>query len=387
VITLLLFLATNVVENGIKPSNPMKLKLVSELVLGEDEDDDKQQFTMGSQIAPDGSGNLYVLDPGNDRVVVFDEKGAFLREFGRKGEGPGELQQPKEICLDHEGNLAIFDLGSKKMNTFDTEGKFLREKAIPQSLVSLSHPAFMKNGNILLSVVRVDPDGTQNFELILYDQNFNTLKTLDSIPQPKKDWNKIGEPQFWVGFLKDIFEGIEKGIPVGASTNGETFTSIRSNAYQATIYDQNGVEQLKYQKKFKPLPFTSDAKEVAYGKIWQSLCNNPFLNNNMPRPIFQKALEQAEVGEVTRPIWEITTMGELTVFLVNYNSTKSEGTLDFFNASGKCVAQLAYKGTDEFLTGVGNHLYAMGTDENDSLVVTRYRIDGLSPKALKPASH
>lgn len=383
----LFLLSAEVVENGLTPAHPMKLKLVQEFVLGEDEDDDYQQFTMGAQMVADDSGMLYILDPGNDRVVVYNDKGKFVRKFGQEGMGPGEFQQPKEICFNHKNQLAIFDLGSKKMNLFDTEGKFLGEKAMPQPIVSLSHPVFMDNGNLLLSVVRLDPDGTQNFDLILYDENFEALKTITSIPQPKKDWSKMGEPQFWVTFLKDIFEGIENGIPIGAAYDGNTFAAIRSNVYKATIFDGNGQEKGGFEKKLKPLPFTDEAKEAAYGKVWQSLCNNPFLSNNMPRPIFLKALEKAEVGPAARPIWEMTNMGDLVVFLVNYDSTSRAGVLEFFDKTGNLKAQLDYKGTDEYLHGAGNRIYSLGSNEDDILTVTRYRVEGLGAHNGKPVSH
>jgi hypothetical protein len=39
----------------------------------------------------DEQGNIFVLDAGNQRVVVFNARGEFVREFGRSGQGPGEF--------------------------------------------------------------------------------------------------------------------------------------------------------------------------------------------------------------------------------------------------------------------------------------------------------
>ena len=45
-------------------------------------------------IACDSAGNVYVTDNGNHLIQVFTAEGNFLRMFGRRGEGRGELTSP-----------------------------------------------------------------------------------------------------------------------------------------------------------------------------------------------------------------------------------------------------------------------------------------------------
>ncbi len=59
----------------------------------------------------DAAGNIYVLDEGAKRIVVFDSDGAFLRAMGRAGGGPGELQWPIGLVVAPDGRSAVFDLG------------------------------------------------------------------------------------------------------------------------------------------------------------------------------------------------------------------------------------------------------------------------------------
>jgi len=44
-----------------------------------------------NSVAISDDGEVYVLDAGNQRVVVFDYAGNVVRQFGRRGEGPGEF--------------------------------------------------------------------------------------------------------------------------------------------------------------------------------------------------------------------------------------------------------------------------------------------------------
>ena len=383
-LTFLLLMAFTDVHNDMKPAHPINLNLIHELTLGGDESDENQVFTTGTRLEVDAKGAMYVMDPGNHRIQIFDAEGNFVRSFGSKGEGPGEFKQLKDLRFRPDGKLAVFDLGHKKMNIFEPDGAFIGEQAFPRTLVGLAAPFFLENGNILVSVIRLDQTGSQHFELVLYDSNFKPVETILTMPQPAKDWSKSKEPQFWVKFLTDIFEGMEKGLPLGTQIDATHFVSLRSNQYRAVIYDQNGKQTLVFDKKNKPKPFTMEAKAAAYEETWSIMTNNPFLANNLPRSTFEKALAQADVGEVIRPIWALTTFGDQIGILANYNSAARSGELDIFDRKGRFIATTAYEGSAQYLFGKGNHLYATDENEEGNMVIMRYRLEGL---AAKPTDH
>ena len=60
-------------------------------------------------IGSDALSNLYVLDGGNMRVLVFDSSGTFVREQGGKGGGPGELQFPGFLEVRADGVAGVYD--------------------------------------------------------------------------------------------------------------------------------------------------------------------------------------------------------------------------------------------------------------------------------------
>lgn len=68
------------------------------------------------------SGNqLYVTDTGQHKVLVFDRKGKFLREFGVRGSGSGELNFPVHIAA--RDTLYIVDAMNHRVQMFDLQGK------------------------------------------------------------------------------------------------------------------------------------------------------------------------------------------------------------------------------------------------------------------------
>ena len=43
----------------------------------------------------------------NNRIVQFTKDGTFIREWGRKGSGPGEFSEPNTIAIDSQGRLFV----------------------------------------------------------------------------------------------------------------------------------------------------------------------------------------------------------------------------------------------------------------------------------------
>ncbi len=91
-----------------------------------------EMFATIPRVAFDARGNLYVFDraPGSSsadlRVVIFDPSGAFVREFGSVGDGPGEFRQPRSYAVLRDGTVVVGDIGHEAYQLFDPTGEFLR---------------------------------------------------------------------------------------------------------------------------------------------------------------------------------------------------------------------------------------------------------------------
>ena len=78
-------------------------------------------------VAPDGT--IFVTDSHrngrNNRVVKFDRTGKYLKEWGTKGSGPGEISEPHTIAMDSRGRLFVGDRENNRIQIFDQDGKLL----------------------------------------------------------------------------------------------------------------------------------------------------------------------------------------------------------------------------------------------------------------------
>jgi SMP-30/Gluconolactonase/LRE-like region/NHL repeat len=83
------------------------------------------EFSLPTNVALDGEGNVYVTDTLNDRVEIFDPDGSFISEFGSAGDGPGHFARPKGIVVDCDGHIWVADEIQSRVQVFDKDGQLL----------------------------------------------------------------------------------------------------------------------------------------------------------------------------------------------------------------------------------------------------------------------
>src|SRR5208282_3664454 len=72
------------------------------------------QFYNPWGVAVDSSGNVYVVDYGNNRVEKFTSSGTFVTQWGSYGSensGPGQFNLPSGVAVDSSGNVYVTDSG------------------------------------------------------------------------------------------------------------------------------------------------------------------------------------------------------------------------------------------------------------------------------------
>ena len=89
----------------------------------------------------DAGGRLYIRDEAGSstRIVVVDGAGGLVAEFGRRGDGPGELRDVGHMVARPEGGVVIVDNGHRAYLLFGPDGSF--ERAVRFAIEGASETA------------------------------------------------------------------------------------------------------------------------------------------------------------------------------------------------------------------------------------------------------
>lgn len=88
-------------------------------------------------------GAVYVVDRGNDRVILFDSDFTPRKAVGGHGSQPGLLDGPQFISIDVNRNVWVSDQGNRRLVLFSQQLEFIDEIDLQddEDLLRFGHPA------------------------------------------------------------------------------------------------------------------------------------------------------------------------------------------------------------------------------------------------------
>jgi hypothetical protein len=136
-----------IIENPIEPIHKEFMKIDDYLSIGKSEGPEEYIFSYIFSIAVDKENNIYALDSMANRVKVFNKDGVYLRSFGRKGQGPGELEYPINMLCLNGTDIIINNNGRGIIQSYSLDGVLVKEIKVP-ILVSNKYVDIDSKGNL-----------------------------------------------------------------------------------------------------------------------------------------------------------------------------------------------------------------------------------------------
>lgn len=153
-----------------------------ELRIGEVEGGGPTTFGRIRTIAVLEDGRIAVADVQAEEVRLFDDDGQYLRTFGGRGGGPGELQGMQGVYLDPEGLLRVPEQENARLSIFDPNAGFVRSYPLYLYSYSFQGPwkaAFDSEGQTFVASSGPFGEGRSWNMLRIYDKD---MLQIDSVP-------------------------------------------------------------------------------------------------------------------------------------------------------------------------------------------------------------
>ena len=177
---------------------------------------------------------IYLVDSRNNRIQMYSLDGEFQGQWGSGGDGEGEFNLPWGISDDSEGNIYIADWRNDRIQKFDSNGNYISAIGGGKTSV-LDRP----------SDVAVDPDGNiyvtdwGSQRLLVLDQSGSILET----KRGEADLNPLSVE--YLSSQDDERKARESFVPVyQADTEDPSEVSARMEPYfwdpVAVELDQDG---------------------------------------------------------------------------------------------------------------------------------------------------
>jgi len=305
---------------------------------------DKYEISDVPAIDIDEWNNIYVLGFFECCVVVFDEKGNYLRTMGRQGQGPQDLVQP--YLLNYfNNNLYIYQSGNG-LKIWDVNGKYIKKINTPRGDYRFIKPLI--DYFLVLLSRSGDERNIRRYFFNLVSKDFKDLSEL--LVYEKDDQS-------------ELFFSLEYAF---ATNNNVFYFPERSNKYSIVKYDLTGKKLMTFGREYNRKPFSETARSSFREKNSEFISSGLISDLSKYPPVINKIFLDSFDN-----IWIVS--GE---FAQKYYNLETDGTIDIFSEDGEWLYSFEMKEISYLSFIKNDRLYTVSTisEPGDQQYINVYKV-------------
>lgn len=336
-----------------------QIDAIEDLRIRGTQDSDEGAFFRVRGIAVDEDGNIYVLDDGDYHVHVFDHSGTHVRTLGRKGQGPGEFQDPTAIAVAGD-RLVVSDGGTKRLISWTLDGQHVSDSRLPGS-DSPIRLFGMRDGSIIAeyAIIERQEKGTQVWRTLRHLAPDGTrLRELYTLPVPYVNLSSLSI----TGNQVTIRVPVTIARPhLVVTQQGEIYVSTGSE-YQVLALELTGAAKWALRVPWSRAPVLPDEIERAFSRVRARAPD--VAKSDIDWPELLPAL----------PGMRVDGHGHLYVFPDRRGIGGTLGPVDVYSPDGSRV--FAGKRSGRYWEAAsGDYVYEIQSNQQaDEVEVVRYRL-------------
>ncbi len=340
-------------EESFKP-----IEFIVDLSIGEEEDDENYMFSSPRYIDADSQGNIYVLDSREFTVKKYDSQGKHVKNIGRFGHGPGELDYPRYLCVSDGGKIYVTELLERKIEVFNLEGEYQRAL----NLKNLSEISFTRNEELIIGAKY--PEKGKKDEI----QYFYRVGKYD--PQKNEVLDFFSQEQLRTARVSDGTFTFEYPLFVRWDINSQDHIVVATaNKYEMNVFTPEGELLFKFNLDRKPIPVKDEVKRKI-SEILKRIRRGLGIDNPETRKIvdYHPMFNSISIDENDR-IW----IEHYEPFFKD--KPRTETSYDVFSSDGKFLytTQINQNVYPQLIFKNG-YIYTLSRDESGYTIALRLRM-------------
>ena len=322
------------------------------------------------------SGQIAVADGKTSVIRFYDSTGTFLRQVGRKGQGPGEFQEIGLLWSTPEDSLLVYDLVSRRLSTFDPSGTFV-------------HQADLAKQGFLQPMGRLDDGVIVAIGFVFNQESFPSGDAASRPPQPVLLIPADSTPPDTLG----AFPGIEM-YAVNVTFGGRTFpnpmtvqfghlTSVAGKGDRIYVGDNARYEIAVYTRDRKlirliratapEVPVTQPMREAQQARNLEQVAENA---ERIPAPLRDQVegwIKTARYAERLPPYQQIRLDQEGNLWVQHYGMPDGPQHHTVFDSTGAVRARLVLPAGMQLLELGSDYILGTWEDADGLPYVRLYR--------------
>ena len=244
-------------------------------------------------------------------LLQFDDRGGLRKAFGRKGQGPGELQWPTLFNVNSRDEFMVWDGLARRLHVYGRDGGLVRESSAEKSQAG-GLP--LENGSYLVRRSLERPDGgSDGVAVDLVGPDFAMRKTIHTFRSPDRPPPNVRGDAY-------------PPLVVFETTADRIFLGWPETGYEIFVFDLEGRLIRKIRKEFSSIPVSSAEKGALLAKVTAGPYPDPEkINFPVHKPPFQYFFADEK--------------GRLFVVTTERDKETGQNICDIFNRDGLLIGR------------------------------------------------
>ncbi|MCI0436277.1 MAG: 6-bladed beta-propeller [Gemmatimonadetes bacterium] len=234
-------------------------QVVETVRIGTIEGSGPELFGQIASLDVDALGRLWILERQARELRVFDGNGAHVRTIGRSGGGPGEFATPLKVARAPNDDMWVVDPQNNRISVFDTTGAYREGKIIAGGFIMMPWPGRFDDAGYYYAPIPTRSAGRFEIVQVRFDTALVPLDTLlqpdDPLPRERFELTS-GDGRMIAGVP---FQGslINRLSPAG------TQWALLTDHYRLFEVTAQGDTLRTITRPFTPMPVTEADRESA----------------------------------------------------------------------------------------------------------------------------